>query len=554
MKYDDFFENQKLYKSIADEINDNFGLKSTFRDALDQVTSVANHQELLEIATAYDRYSPPGSEFTPALLAAQSIQERVSPLQTAIVGKALTNGYLHEGIGDNLLSLYEPLFRQQSALEEAQSSVRSLIEANMTFAEHLNTSVYMARPNHSVLDTITGFGTAAQGIASFVDTSWMRDPNPWETQIATMLNTSVGSMYERDNLFAKLIDAENETGRLLHRMEDAGIAGTVTSAATQMASILEAIRGDSEDSLRGFNGIADIVTGYGDFALSQHKWIQEALEAGNSRDADWRIGLLDVTSKFVDRQVTRSSGIESVLAQMEPIDTELYYEPIEKDYDHYESIDRSEEDTDLLVEATSFFTAIPQEIGYTKREDIHVSQEEAFEKSKLVTITELGYGIVDRVLALNKIQEDHFQDVVFKPTSKTFWMIGNLGRFICDDAYKFESMINHMYFLIYENQNGIKKLLGDGDEKKGDVLVRDDAYSCIFRIKDIRTDFEHDIDHGGEKKYEKKRGEIADAYRFYAKKKPTTAREYKQFQIKLYEDVIALIDMFLAVANEEEEK
>ena len=80
-------------------------------------------------------------------------------------------------------------------------------------------------------------------------------------------------------------------------------------------------------------------------------------------------------------------------------------------------------------------------------------------------------------------------------------------------------MIKSIYSLIYENQKRIKTMLGDGDEKEGDKLIRGQEFECVFRIKDIRTDLEHDIDHGGEKKYQKKQDEINKAYLFYTKKK-----------------------------------
>lgn len=524
MTIDDYFKNERLYKSLADEVNANKGLHNAFSSALEQISSVPDYRRLLE-TTAF-KMSTNASY--------QRMQDLIFPWQTATIGAALSDGFAFSGAGNKLRTVFEPFWEQQRQLNEAQSVVQSLVEKSGSFADNLKTSVYI---NH-------GLNYTSVGLKAFQNsTTWLKEESPWRMAVERI--TEIGTTRALADLdstpFTRLLEAENRTAQLLSK---ANTGYGLTSAATQMASMLQAF---SEDNLRGFDGFSSLIKGYGDFAFSQHKGIQKAIEAGHDQDAQWRIGLLDVTSKFVDRQVTRGSSIESVIEEIAIVDDNDSVdsrELIDKDHDESGTIEREE-----LIDETSFFKAIPQQIGYTNREYNTITQEEALEKSTLVEITELGFGIVDRILEVNRLQDILNADNVFRSTSKNMRTMGKLGQFICDDQVKFEKMIKGIYFLIYENQNGIKKMLGNGDADIGKELIKGKDYECMFRIKNIRTDLEHDIEHGKEKEQKKKHKEINEAYEYYLKKKPSTAKEYKKFQICFYKDIIDLIDKFIFIIS-----
>lgn len=431
-------------------------------------------------------------------------------LQSA-VGRALMDRFPTEkAVGSLVQSL--------RSLEETQSSIKDLLNFNTGFSDRLKPSVY-----------IEGWASAARTVQSFVDTSWMKTSNPWLTRATALTQINTDGVKGFQTAFTRLVEAEKETGRV---MGLTGLDTQITSVAAQLASVFQS----QEDGLRGLGVSARLLSDFNGFAINQHREIQKAIGAGRDYDVDWRLGLLDATSKFVDRQIQWGNHVASVVE-------EAGWE-VDPEWTDSDAISENDED---CVESTSFFTAIPQEIGYSKREDSQISPEEALEKSKLARITELGFGIVNRVLEVNKLQNDLLEDSVFAPTTKSMWIIGKLGQFICDSDDKFRTMITSLYSLIYENNSRIKKMLGNGDEKTGDQMIRECEYECIFRIKDLRTDFEHDIEHGDIKKREHKKAEINAAYRFYARKRPSTSREYKQFQIQLYEDVIVLLDRFIQI-------
>ncbi len=581
MTFDDYFKIEKLYKSIADDINASSKMLSSFGSALEQVSNVSKYRGLLGLAGNNSLFSAGAS--------LHGLEETALPYQTAVVGSALKDSFKFEGAAKLIRTAYEPMFEQQRMLEEAQSSVRSLIESQASFTDRLKTSVYI-RPVGAVsgveaalrsaggglagesLPGMTSALTAVQSAMSGVDKnyngaivaleqvgaasrsvsnltsltspSWLKEDSPWRTAIDQMTkissNLADSTTASSNSLLIKLYDAENETARLLERTR---VSTEITSAAAQLASIVKA-----EEDTYNTGGLINLITGYNKFALDQHKQIQDALNAGRDKDADWRLDLLESTSKFVDRQVIQdgivSDKIEDILDRTgyEEDVVNADYQEIEKDYDDYEPI---------IQDNSVFFTLISQSVGYSKRADSKVGLEEALGKSDVISITELGFGIVNRILKVNELQTVLFEDNVFRATDKNMWTIGNLGQFICDDSDKFETLMKSIYSLIYENQNGIKKMLGNGDAKAGDEIMRGDEYKCIFRIKDIRTDLEHDIQHGKEKDQKKKQKEIDDAYRFYfKKKKPTTAKEFKTFQINLYKDIINLIDRFILIISE----
>ncbi len=584
MIFEDYFRNPNLYKEIADYINSENGLNNSFQIALEQISTHTDFKKALGLikTSEMSAFAKVMSDVTAEQGQPQLMQKLITPIQTAVVGSALLSGFKFDGVSDRLLHAYEPVLTQNRELTEIQYTVSELIRNNNGFENRLKTAVYaptsgILRNLPNTVDSMNSFQKAVASIKSMgyddaraivdqaglvgnivgtsLDTSWLKEVSPWQTTINSF--SQIDNVSKNvNNVFTKLLVSENQTALLLGSNR---FNTVITSVATQIASIVES------GSIQS-HGLAKMVSDYGGFALSQHKDIQDALNEGRDDIADWRLKLLDVTSKFVDRQVKKSNEIEAVFGNWNEstVDSTLSENVNAISEIEQQSYDKKDSEiltTEILLDAVgvndlininddkSMFTAVPQEIGYTRRDDVSISQEEALEKSKTVTITELGFKIVDRIIEVNQLQDILLKDTVFRPTVKTMKTIGNLGRFICDDEVKFEKMIKSIYSLIYENQNGIKTMLGDGDSDVGDRLIRGKEYECMFRIKDIRTDLEHDVEHGGESKYKKKQEEIKNAYLFYAKKKPTTAREFKNFQIKLYEDVIDLIDGFIMIIN-----
>ena len=519
MRFDEYFRNYKYYNGIAGQVNADKDMLGTFQAALSQISPVPKYRGLLGAA------KPDGMTAVNAL--SQKILDsvnHVTPLQTAVVGAAVSDGFVFEkGVEKVLRSAYAPMLKMRRETEGSRSSIEALLGTG--FADRIKPAVYFGGVNVGVVNSVHQ--------KTMIDKTWLKTTNPWLTQVSVLAQTDTDIVRESNSPFAKLVRLEKETGELLGKT---GADLKMTSVSTQIASIFRTKNGS--DSLMSSVGL---LSDYNSFAIAQNKEIQRAVGGGKDRDAAWRLKLLDVTSKYVDRQIVQQAEITAALDEVEILDEEYGGQE--------DTISERLPEAGGWEEYKSPIALIPQEIGYSNRKDSSVTPEEALGRSNITTITELGFGIVNRVLEVNKLRQDMFQENVFRATDKVMRVIGKLGQFICDSEGSFSELINNLYFLIYENQSGIKEMLGDGDQSVGDKLIRGKEYECIFRIKDLRTDFDHDIEHGGDGKQQKKKKDIESAYRYYAKKRPATAKEYKQFQIKLYEDVILLIDRFIELIN-----
>jgi hypothetical protein len=245
-------------------------------------------------------------------------------------------------------------------------------------------------------------------------------------------------------------------------------------------------------------------------AEQQHKLMQRAGEV-----SEWRLGLLDCASRFVDRQVTWSEGfITEVQDKIDETDLENQSE-----------------------KQSSPVSLLPQYLGYANRENVSLTTEEAFEKSVLVEITEKGKRIMDNIVRLNDLRADKGQKAIFKYTGKLVRVATNMGSLICRTEDDLGKLIDGIYMLFYENLEHIKALDSD------DAVRNEYVYQCIFRVKDIRTDLRHDYEHGKNSDIRKKRNEIFDCYRHYTNKPVLQKqRDFVTLQRRLYDEILALED------------
>ncbi len=189
---------------------------------------------------------------------------------------------------------------------------------------------------------------------------------------------------------------------------------------------------------------------------------------------------------------------------------------------------------------------------YSKGKDKCYNIEKAFYSSddKLGMISARGGDLIsENIVYINKLREDKGEAVVFKYTSKTAMGFINMSSIVCTSNSVMGTLIDNLYFMFYENLKRIKTFIGGGDEKVGDQIIReDDLYQCIFNVKTIRTDFRHDVDHGGEKSIRKKYMSIGDCYKFYCKRRPIKAKDFKLLQLGLYNDLLKLTEKLIEQA------
>lgn len=428
--------------------------------------------------------------------------------QLGLAQSALDRGMFQEQarLAREVELLCEPYRSAQALIDSYDRSLAGLMGTN--FSELLQTERY-AHNIASAMQTalipaleaqrvdITGMSSALMAAASAIDTSWMRIQPAWMVKASELLAIDTSGV-ECSGLTA-LIALEQETSCILAETDQ------ITSVAAQIASITSAYSGIA-DRWKEIIAPYALLDGLEDIAYRQHFEIQKAGEV-----SEWRLGLLDSASRFVDRQVTWTGELISGLQDQ-----------IEDDGEEIEDIDE--------ISAVSL---IPQYIGYTKRANVKTTPEEGLEKSSIVEVTEKGKRIVENAVTINELAASAGRKQIFKYTGKMMIVSSNIGSLFCSSREHFGTMIDGFYMMFYENLEHIKGLSSD------EAIRNEEVYQCIFRVKDMRTGLRHDFEHG--KNVDKKRRDITECYRHYTSKPALVQqRDYVTLQRRMYDEFLAL--------------
>lgn len=438
-----------------------------------------------------------------------------------VIDTALARGLLDDGLVQSVSELLVPYHE----LSGAQAVVKAL---GTSLAGMLKPEVYASA--RVMAETMTkhtqpkGDYQALQSaleplirVTQNVDTTWLRNSSAWLVNKNILSGLDVGNLSELSSDFSRLCTLEHETSLR------ANIPETFTSSVSQIASITAALDkstplGWKYDDLVS---TSTLIRDYCSLATRQHELLQKT---DDPDEVSWRLGVLDAASKFVDRQVGWYLGFTDSIAS--------------------EEIDDSEED---LSEAESTaITLIPTHIGYTRRVD--KTPAEGLEESVIVSITEKGKRIADNVLTINKLRLDNGEDRIFGLSETVVGGLLNLSTALCSTEEQLGRIIDVLYFVFYENLKHIKILIGNGDENKGDQMVRkEDIYQCIFDVKTIRSDLRHDLDHGKPNDVRKKLKSVGDCYKEYCGARPLKPRDFKRLQERLYDKVIELENALIKI-------
>lgn len=358
--------------------------------------------------------------------------------------------------------------------------------------------------------------------STVIDTSWLQGTGLWLADKTALSSVNIDAIKGMNSSFTRLCELERETCLL------DGMPASLTSAAAQIASITKAFEQAFPQGWQYDDLLAStrLLNDYCSLATKQHELLQCAT---SSSEVEWRLGVLDAASKYVDRQVNWSLELKEALSN-EETDGEI--------------VETETEPTTLSL--------IPTHVGYTRRESIKKTPTEALSDSILITITEKGKNIVKSILDINRIALDNGQNRLFGLSETVVYGMISVGDIVCSNGDQMGTIIDFLYFVFYENIEHIKILIGDGDKNKGDKIMRDqEIYQCIFQIKTIRSDFRHDLDHGSAKDRKVHFKNVGDCYKRYCGNRPIKPKEYKQLQDRLYDDVISLENHLISMLRGE---
>ena len=116
-----------------------------------------------------------------------------------------------------------------------------------------------------------------------------------------------------------------------------------------------------------------------------------------------------------------------------------------------------------------------------------------------------------------------------------------MGGTFCSTKDSFGDILDGFYKIFYENLEHIKGCVGEN------AVRNDDIFQCIFRVKMMRNDYRHDLDHGSESDIRKKEFDIGKSYTHYVGKPViTSSGEFQKAQEMLYDEFDVLTDYLQA--------
>lgn len=428
---------------------------------------------------------------------------------------ATIEGAIHLGAFDNGLGMtVSNMLKPYDALNGVESTLNAL---GNSFSAMMKPDIYSRFSSAMTAPYSISSQTAKKTLESLsrtFDNSWLKQESSWLVEKKILANIDTSALTGIGGQFAALCQLEKQTSLMPH------IPDSLISAASQIASITAAIKPD----ISGKDLIAStrILSDYCDLASKQHKLIQKSSDQG---EINWRLGVIDAASKYVDRQTTFALGLADELSDEEVV---------ESPEDYSSDIDRSA------------VVLIPRYIGYTRRDN--VSPSEGLAESSLVAINEKGKRIAKSITHIDRIQRDTGNERIFTLSESLADGLVNISTVVCTNIDQLGNVIDGLYFIFYENLEHIKLLVGGGDKKKGDQIIRDeDVYQIIFNVKTIRSDLRHDLDHGDDTKKNKKFLEVGECYKKYCGNRPLKPKDFRKLQEGLYDDLLVLIDKIISL-------
>lgn len=285
----------------------------------------------------------------------------------------------------------------------------------------------------------------------------------------------------------------------------------LTSIATQISSINEALASQT-DYIKQLIAPATMLADLQRVAEQTHKTI-----SGAGKMTPWQLGVLDSVSLMVDRQVDWASRLSSITYSDYPF-------TMTEGFNNY-------------IPKVNVIEVLPEELEYEKAQQEDITAKDALEKTPAFRFSERAKALIERVTTINQICKRTNRKPIFTFSEATMMGAVTLGGTECVNRNSFGDVIDSLYFIFYENIEHIKALVTE------ESVVNEDIYQCIFRVKDMRTDMRHDIEHGGKSKIKKKNNDIAESYSHYAGKVALTSKsDYQTVQSKLYDDFETLTD------------
>ena len=190
---------------------------------------------------------------------------------------------------------------------------------------------------------------------------------------------------------------------------------------------------------------------------------------------------------------------------------------------------------DQIPEITkpSIYSYLNRELSFLYRRNVRADPEAAFDRSDAAKVSTLVGEIVELIYSINESRESSGKEPIITPTNSNLRAVHQLTSSLCADEYTFGTIVDALYFLIYE---------GSGTANRLNEIMDDKELTTVWWIKSLRTSIRHDIDHGDKRKSRKKHIEIGEVYSaLVGQKRPKRPKQWTTAQIVLYEHTADLL-------------
>ena len=352
-------------------------------------------------------------------------------------------------------------------------------------------------------------------IDSVIGSTQLENPSRWVIDSNESSVTPLKLKHFSEPDLSALASLELSTSLLA---KDYGIP-KITSVATQISVITDRLESQTIPSIKELIAPSEMMEDLRTLALITHKSFTE--ERGISK---WQLGVVDTASYLVDRQIDWASQLYNAVC----------------DGGHLSLLS----DLSHVTPKTNFIPLLPSSLEIEKEKERDVTPLPALKNSDVYRLLENGKGLVNKMVDLNRLCERSGLLPIFKYSGGIMIAAATLGSTVCSTKETFGDIIDSLYKMFYENIEHIKVHVSEREVKENDI------FQCIFRVKDIRTDYRHDYEHGANASIRKKNINIGDSYKHYAGRRVLfSANDFFNAQIKLYEEFSVLVDYLVAVVE-----
>ena len=192
---------------------------------------------------------------------------------------------------------------------------------------------------------------------------------------------------------------------------------------------------------------------------------------------------------------------------------------------------------------TNVFDELGEEMESVDLHDPELDVLEFVEDSRPGTAPRLGSEILELVFtiahneALTPVERS-----IFRVTNRVYWVGAVVPYVVAVDRDSFGKILDALYVLLYEGAGGSKNQLA--------LAHGDENCAALWRMKHLRTELRHDVDHGKQVDIDKARQKIGNAFEeLIGCPYPRTKADWGDAQIQLYRDLLAMLKDFWLDVN-----